>query len=145
MMPKRHIVFHAIPVTTIVAVVVIAVSGIDSGGDLPGLLRLLVVLLSAALWSLLFSVAMLVHVVRRRYWWFLALAIPLLAARVVYFSEIAWGNSEDHLYLWLPVEYILFYLVKHDDTKLTKLGSAVITAALYGLCCLACATTFRSL
>ena len=145
MIRKRHLIFHAIPAITVVAVVVIAFSGIDSGGDLPGLLRLLVVLLSAALWSLLFSVTMLVHVIRKKFWWFLALAIPLLVARVVYFSEIAWGNSEDHLYLWLPVEYILFYLAKHSDTKLERLVFTVVTAALYGLCCLACATTFKLL
>ncbi len=137
--------FHAIPAITVVAIVIIAISGIDSGGDLPGLLRLLVVLLSAALWSLLFAVAIVVHVVRKKFWWFLALAIPLLAARVVYFSEIAWGNSEDHLYLWLPVEYILLYLAKHSDTKLEKSGFTVFTAALYGLCYLACATTFKLL
>ena len=143
MIRKRHILFHAIPVITVAAIVIMAFSGIDSGGDLPGLLRLLVLFLSAALWSLLFSVAMLVYAVRNRFWWFLSLAIPLLAARIVYFSEMAWGNSEDHLYLWLPVEYILVYLAKHSDTRLAKLGFIVITAALYGLCCLACAVTFK--
>ena len=66
--PRRHFVVHAIPAATIIAIVAIAFSGIDSGGDLPGLLRLLVVLLSAALWSLLFSVSMLVHVVRSKRW-----------------------------------------------------------------------------
>jgi hypothetical protein len=142
---KRHIIFHAIPVITIVMIVVIAFSGIDSGGDLPGLLRLLVLLLSTALWSRLFSVAMLIKVVRDKFRWFLAFAIPLLAARIVYFSEIAWNNSEDHLYLWLPVEYILFYLIKHSDTKLSKIRFTVLTAALYGLCCLACAITFKLL
>ena len=145
MIPKRHIVLHAIPATTIVAIVVIAFSGIGSGGDFPGLLRLLVVLLSAAVWSLLFSVAMLVHVVRNKRWRFLILAAPLLVARVVYFSEIAWGNSEDHMYLWLPVEYILLYLIMHSDTKRTKVSFVVITAALYGLCYLACDITFRLL
>jgi hypothetical protein len=145
MMPKRHVAFHAIPVVTIISIVVIAVSGVDSRGDLPGLGRLLVVLLSAAIWSLVFAVAMLVYVVRNRHWWFLALAVPLLAARLVYFSEIAWDNSEDHMYLWLPVEYILFYLVMHNEAKLAKLEFFVITAALYGVCCLACATTFALL
>ena len=143
MIRKRHIFFHAIPVITIAAIVIMAFSGIDSGGDLPGLMRLLVLFFSAALWSLLFSIAMLVYVVRNRFWGFLSLAIPLLAARIVYFSEMAWGNSEDHLYLWLPAEYILVYLAKHSDTRLAKLGFTVITAALYGLCCLACAATFK--
>jgi hypothetical protein len=143
--PKRHIVLHAISVITAITVVAIALSGIDSGGDLPGLLRILVVLLSAALWSLLFSVGVLVHAVRRKSWWFLALSIPLLVSRAVYFSEICWGNAEDHMYLWLPVEYVLLYLMEHSDTKLVKLRLTVITAAMYGLCYLACTTTFKLL
>ena len=145
MVPRRHLVFHAIPAATILAVVAVALSGTDSGGDLPGLLRLLVVVLSVALWSLVFSVSMLVHAVRTKRWRFLWLAVPLLVARIVYFSEIAWGNAEDHMYLWLPVEYILFYLSTHADAKLAKFGFVAITAVLYGLCYVACAITFTLL
>jgi hypothetical protein len=145
MIKSRHIIFHAIPALTIAAIITIALSGIDSGGDLPGILRLIVLFLSAALWSLLFAVAMLVFALRNRCWWFLSIAIPLLVARIVYFSEIAWGNSEDHLYLWLPVEHIIFYLAKHSDARTAKLAFAVITVCLYGLCCLAYATTFKLL
>ena len=145
MISKRHIIFHVIPAITIITIVVIAFSGIDSGGDLPGFLTLIVVLLSVAFWSLLFAIAMLVYAVRNKCWKFLSLAIILLVARVLFFSEIAWGNSEDHLYLWLPVEYILFYLAMVKGRKLSKLSFIVITAVLYGLCCLACATSFRLL
>ena len=145
MIRKRHLIFQAIPAITLVAIVVIAFSRIDSGGDLPGLLMLLVVLLSVALWSLLFSITMLVHIIKKKFWWFLILTIALLVARIVYFSEIAWGNSEDHLYLWLPIEYILLYLTKHSDTKLEKLKITVLPLALYGLCWVAYATTFKLL
>ena len=49
------------------------------------------------------------------------------------------------MYLWLPVEYVLLYLMEHSDTKLVKLRLTVITAAMYGLCYLACTTTFKLL
>ena len=143
MIPKRYIIFHAIPVITIPAIVGIGFSGIDSGGDFPGLLRVITVVLSFAAWSLVFSASMIVHVVRNKQWVFLFVAAPLLVARVLWTSEILGNDSADTLYVWLPVEYILFYLLIHEDTKLIKLGLLVITATLYGLCCLACATTFK--
>jgi hypothetical protein len=140
MIKKRDLVFHAIPLITIIVIIAMWLSGVDSDGHhLPGVRRLIVLLLSAALWSLLFAVAMLVFMVRQKCWWFLAIAIPLLVARVViyYFSEIVCGP----LNLLFPMEYLIFYLLKHLDTKREKIAFTVVSVVLYGICCLLCAPT----
>ena len=110
MVNKRHFFFHAIPIFTIIAIVVVGISVVDSGGDISGLVRV-IVFFSAALCSVLFSLSVFVYGVRRKCWCFVIVVIVLLAVIIVCFSEIA----EGHAYLLLPAEHVIFYLLKNHD------------------------------
>ncbi len=92
--------------------------------------------LSLAVWLVSFFYAMLIYATLNKHWLFLFAAMSLLVARILWASEVFGNDSSGTLYIWLPVEHLLYYLVIHKDTKLDKLGFLVITAMLYGLCIL---------
>ena len=133
MWPKIRIALTSIPAFTFILVAVMTWSGMDSGGDLPGLLRVLLILVSVAVWSVLFSVSMAVYAIQKKHFRLLGMAAVLLLARILFFSEVWWANSVGHMYLWLPVEYIVFYFAQHADNRQVKCILVFANAGLYAL------------
>ena len=142
MIPRWHIVLHSVLVLTIVPVIFIALSG-GSHGTIPTYyVMILVTVCGVAIWSILFSLATLVMVVRSKCWRVLAFAISLLVLRLVFFFELLVPSTEAFWYLWFPFEYIAFYLIGSPDAKQTKTSFAVVTAALFVVCFLVCTAPF---
>jgi hypothetical protein len=121
-------------VITFTVLAAITVSGVDSDGDVPGIIRLFVIALSVATWSLIFSVCMVFYTIRKKRLQLLALFAVLLIARIIFFCE-PWGvHSESYYYLWMPFEYLVVYFTIHEDNLTKKLTFALTNAVLYGLC-----------
>ena len=133
MWPKIRVALYVIPAISLILLAGLTLSGVDSAGDLPGILRLIVLTLSVAAWSLLFSGAMVAYAIKKRYYRLLAVAGTVLVARVIFFSELYWGNAEDYYYLWLPVEYLAFYFTLYQDSLAAKCKFAVANGGLYCL------------
>ena len=136
MWSKIRLALSSIPVITFIVLAAVTLSGVDSGGDVPGLIRLLIIALSIASWSLVFAVSMAYYVIKKSRFRLLALFAVLLIARIIFFCELWWGNSEDHYYLWMPFEYLVVYFIIHEDNLTKKLAFALTNTGLYGLCLL---------
>lgn len=116
---------------------VIILSGVDDGGDIPGIIRCLWFIANGLLWALLFAALVVVSMVRHRHWRFLAVMAILVAIRLVFlwYQETCGGGAEDHVYVWFPIEAFVYFLWKYSVSLRHRLLFTGVNLSLYGIQC----------